>query len=134
MTEFQYDIPLPKEQRELLLNLARISKQNDILLARYTVQKRDEPPYPIVFHMGKENIEAEFQEDPVPGFEVLGLVKKIDEHTLFLAPKLFRWVDYEQKSRFMQWVERNPNIARDVLLAISILLSVIFILLRVFQT
>lgn len=133
MTEFQYDIPLPGNQRELLLNLARISKQNDILSATYTIQKHGEPPYQLVFKMGKEKFEAEFQEDPIPGFEVLGLTKKINEQTIFLTPKFFKWVDYQKKSQFMKWVERNPNIARDVLLAISILLSVILILLRIFQ-
>lgn len=53
MTEFQYDIPLPIKQRELLLNLARLSKKNDILSIRYTINKHDNPPYKLVFHLGK---------------------------------------------------------------------------------
>lgn len=133
MTEFQYDIPLPINQRELLLNIARLSKQNDILSVGYSVHANNGPPYKIVYKMGEENIEAEFQENPIPGFEVLGLIKTIDEHTIFLSPKLFKWAEYEQKTQFMKWVARNPNIARDVLLAISILLSLIIIFLRVFQ-
>ena len=133
MTEFQYDIPLPIIQKELLLNLARLSRQNDILSVSYTINKHDKPPYKLVFHLGKERIESKVEEDPVPGFEVLGLIKKIDAQTIFLAPKLFRWAEYQQKNRVMKWVARNPNIARDVLLAISILLSIIIIILRFFQ-
>jgi len=77
--------------------------------------------------------EVKLQENPLPGFEVLGLIKKIDEHSLFLTPKLFMWTEYEQKNQFMKWIDRNPNLARDVLLALSILLSLVLLILRFSQ-
>lgn len=133
MAEYQYDIPLPKMQRELLLRLARESRQRDILSVGYEIHKHNNPPYRLDLTLGEEKIESDFSENPVPGFEVLGLVKSTDKHTLFLTPKLFKWAEYEQKSGFMKWVARNPNLARDVLLAVSILLSLAILLLRLFQ-
>lgn len=133
MTEYQYDLPLPDKQKELLLQLAKTSRQLSILSAEYTIHKHNKPPFKLSLTLGDETIKAELLEDPVPGLEVLGLIKRTDEHTIFLMPKLFKWADYENKNPFMRWVERNPNIARDVLLAISILLSLVLLILRFVQ-
>jgi hypothetical protein len=133
MTIYEYDLPLPHKQKELLMRLAKESEQRDLLSVEYVIQKHNKPPYNLSFIIREEEIKVDLFEDPVPGFEVLGLVKRTDEHTLFLTPKLFKWADYEQKNQFMKWVARNPNLARDALLAISILLSITLILLRFFQ-
>jgi hypothetical protein len=130
MTDFQFNLPLPQKQKELLLRLASETRQRNVLSVEYTIRKHDTPPYNLTFTVGGEEIKADFMEDPVPGFEVLGLVKKTDEHTLFLTPNLFEWAEYEQKSGFMKWIARNPNLARDLLLAISILLSLTLLILQ----
>jgi hypothetical protein len=133
MNTFQINLPLPQKQKELLLQLASESRQRNVLSVGYHIEKHEKPPYDLTFTVGAEEIQAELMEDPIPGFEVLGLVKKTDEHTLFLTPNLYEWADYEHKSGFMKWVYRNPNIARDVLLAISVLLSLTLLILKITQ-
>ena len=131
--EYQYDLPLPDKQKELLLKLVKEAKQQGVLSAWYGIHKPDDPPYYLHFVLGNEKIKVEFLEDPTPGFEVLGLIKQTDEHTIFLTPKVFKWAKYERKNCLLKWAERNPNIIRDVFLAISFLLSFALLILEVLQ-
>ena len=59
MAEYQYDIPLPKKQRELLLKLAEKSRQRDILSIGYTIHKHKKPPYGLAFTVGDEEFKIE---------------------------------------------------------------------------
>ena len=60
------------------------ARKCSVLSMNYYVHKPNEPPYVLAFDFdAKNSIEIELPEDPVPGFEVLGLVKITGEHNIF---------------------------------------------------
>jgi len=125
---------LPKEQKLLLLDIVRMSKKSNVLSVTYFVHKPNNPPYSLSFAFNStNNIDIDLPEDPIPGFEVLGLVKITDQHSIFLTPKVFKWVNYENKNRFAKWWERNMSNTKDIILAISFVLSLALTILQIYQ-
>jgi hypothetical protein len=134
MSEFEYEIPLPKEQKTLLLEIVKKAKKCDILSIAYFVHKPNNPPYALSFIFNTENeINVNLPEDPVPGFEVLGLAKITDKHSIFLTPKIFKWADYESKNKLTKWWARNLSNTKDIVLAISFVLSLALTILQIYQ-
>jgi hypothetical protein len=134
MSNFEFDIYLPQEQKILLLEIVKKAKKCNGLSVAYYIHKPNNPPYYLSLVFNSENeISKELPEDPVPGFEVLGLVKITDEHNIFLTPKLFAWADYQSKNRFMRWWARNLSNTKDIILAISFTLSLILTILQIYQ-
>ena len=127
MKDYEYDIHLPSEQKKILLKLVSLSEQHKILSFEYAIHKPNEPPYTLSFFISDEDFTL--YEDPIPGFEVLEFVQQTSSegslHTIFLKPKLFKWVKYENKNGIMKWIERNSNLFRDVVVTISFILSVL---------
>jgi hypothetical protein len=133
-SEFEYDIHLPKEQKTLLLEIVKKAKKCDVLSVAYFVHKPNNPPYYLSFVFNSKNeINEELPEDPVPGFEVLRLVKITDTHSIFLTPKIFAWADYQNKNRLMRWWARNLSNTKDIILAIAFILSLVLTILQIYQ-
>ena len=100
----------------------------------YLIHKPNDPPYALAFIVDAENsIDVSFSEDPVPGFEVLGFVKITDEHNIFLTPKVFKWADYENKTRLGKWWTRLPNTVKDFMIAFSFLASLVLAILQILE-
>jgi hypothetical protein len=134
MSEFEYDIHLPKEQKTLLLEIVKKAKKCDVLSVAYFFHKPNNPPYHLLFSFSSaDEINIALLENPVPGFEVLGLVKVTDNDNIFLTPKLFIWADYQNKNRFMRWWARNLSNTKDIILAIAFILSIVLTVLQIYQ-
>lgn len=134
MGHFEFDIPFPKEQKELFLRLVSEARKCSVLSVNYYVHRPDDPPYFLDFVFdAKNSIETNLPEDPVPGFEVLGLVRITGEHNIFLTPKAFKWADYEKKNRFLKWWIRLPNVLKDIMLVIAFILSLVLTILQILE-
>ena len=134
MSRFEFDIPIPKEQKELLLRLVCEARKCSVLSVGYFVHKPDEPPYYLDFVFSAENsIEITLPEDPVPGFEVLGFVKITGEHSIFFTLKVFSWADYEKKNQFLKWWIRHSNVLKDIMLITAFLLSLALTILQILE-
>ena len=84
MPNYEYDIPFPKQQKELLLGLVKQARKCNVLSMMYFIHKPNDPPFSLSFVVNAENsVDISLFEDPIPGFEVLGLVKVTNEHTIF---------------------------------------------------
>jgi hypothetical protein len=75
----------------------------------------------------------ELSENPILGFELLGLVKITSDHTFFLLPRAFNWAAYERKSRLGKWLVRLPNIIKDFMIALSFFASLVLVILQILE-
>src|SRR5688572_20060536 len=108
MSNSIYDIPMPTEQKELLLELVGQAQKYQVLSVHYSGHPDDNAIYHLTFYCVLEDrIARDWPENPVPGFEVLGLVK-ITGKSFVLTPQIFKWAAYQNKSKFGKWWVRLP--------------------------
>lgn len=134
MSEFEYEIPIPKEQKILLLEIVNKARKQGILSIMFFVHKPNDPPYTLSFVFNPTSeITVNLSENPIPGFEALGFVKIIGDHNIFLMPKIFKWADYERKNSFLKWLSRLPNVVKDLMLATAFILALVLTILQIYE-
>ena len=131
MSDYEFDIPMPKEHAKLLLNILELAKKNNVFSVHYSFHPaQDRKSCRLQFDIGDITTELQqLPEDPLPGFEVLGLVKFTEESRVFLTPKAFKWAAYQKKSRLGKWWARLPGNVKDVMIFISFILSLVGVII-----
>lgn len=134
MIEYKNNIFLPKEQKTLLLRIVDIARKGNVLSVQYGIHKPNDPPYYLYFYVDSEKqFEIELPENPIPGLELLGFIKIIDDNAFFLLPEVFKWAEYERKNLFLKWLARLPNSIKDIMLGIAFTLSLILTALQIYD-
>jgi len=133
MNEYEFDLPLPKQQKALLLNLVKGAKKHEVMTVHFFLHTPDGFLYYLDFPFSdKEEIKTQMSENPIPGYEVLGLVKYDEEKQLiYLTPKAFKWANYEDKNRFGKFWARQS--LKDIMLGIAFVLSLMLTIFQVIE-
>lgn len=140
MDNIEFDLPLPKKQKVLLLKLVDRAKVETILSVPYVAHSPDGLEYHLSFIFpGNTNraIDIDLPEDPIPGFEALGFIVRISGNqmkSIFLTPKLFKWVKYEKKNMFGKFWVRLPSWIKDFMIFVAFLLSLGLTILQIFES
>lgn len=134
MIDSIYDIPFPQQQKELLLELIQQARKHHVLSVHYGPHPDADGIYHLTFYCVLEDrLGRDWPEDPVPGFEALGLIKMTRQSTFFLTPKAFKWADYEKKNRILKWWVRLPDRIKEFMIVFSFVVSLILVLLQIWE-
>jgi len=133
MSDYEFDLPLPKQQKTLLLNLVKGAKKCEVMTVHFFMHTPDGFLYHLDFPFTeKEEIQIQMSENPIPGYEVLGLVKYDEAKQLvYLTPKAFKWANYESKSWFGKFWARQS--LKDIMLGVAFVLSLILTVFQVIE-
>jgi len=141
MDNLEFDLPLPKMQRELLLNLVKKAKKHNVLSAPVFKHSTGDGEYYLHFIFIEDekddSLEVKLHENPIQGFEVLGFVVRdveTKDETIFFTPKLFKWSDYENKNWFLKFLARLPSKVKDFMIVVAFVLSLILTVLQILQS
>lgn len=139
MDNVEFDLPLPKKQKELLVKLVDRAKAENILSVPYVAHSPDGMEHHLSFIFpGNTNraIDIDMPEDPIPGFEALGFIicnSGNQMNSIFLTPKLFKWVKYEKKNMFGKFWAKLPGRVKDFMIIIAFILSLALTTLQILE-
>ncbi|MEN6571415.1 MAG: hypothetical protein ABFD24_06205 [Anaerolineaceae bacterium] len=126
----ELEIPMPNQYKELLLTFVRKSKEQKNLNGVYD--------YNLVGRMfvriGEEFLEySGIHGNPFLSFQAIGLIQAIEGPggNFVFMPLAFKWYEYHTKSDIGKWFIRFFDRSRDVLIAISFILSLALTILDI---
>ena len=132
MSDYEYDIPMPENYRQLLLKLVDQSKKERTTTVKYTHLKESSH-----IHVGNAHWEETFIDNPFLSLDCYDLVKiyitSNSQDLYVLTPKAFKWAAYQMKNRVEKWWARLPGNIKDVMLAISFILALGLTALQILQ-
>jgi hypothetical protein len=134
MTSLELSDPLPKPIAEVLVELVKRARRDQTLDVLCFIHTPDDVRYYISIGDDEgDEVAMEIPKgDPVTSLEKLGYLVRQDQAHVFLLPTAFRRADYERKNRLSKWLARTIDNGRDVLLAISFVLSLLLMLKELF--
>jgi hypothetical protein len=137
MSYYEFDLPIPLPQKELLLNFVDKAKKYSVLSAHFFLHTPNDISYTLVFAFSdgeKGEISVVLPENPVPSFEILGFVHYDEKQkTIILTPKLFKWAEYEKKNKIGKFWMRLPEAIKGTMLVIAFILSLILTIIEILQ-
>jgi hypothetical protein len=137
MSNYEFDLPIPKQHKELLLSLVDKAKKYNVLSARFFSHTSNDVSYIVDFVFSDEekgHIEINFPENPLPSFEVLGFIHYEEkQRTVIFTPQLFKWAKYEKKNTIGKFWMRLPEAIKDLMLAIAFILSLALTIIEILQ-
>ena len=126
MPDYEYDIPMTEDYQQILLKLVEQSKKLKTLTATGSLS----PDKTWQFDQAGEHWKTgAISGDPLVSFDCLELIKiygnlnRPMDHPFILTPKAYKWAEYQKKNRIGKWWARLPGNVKDIMLAISFLLS-----------
>ena len=126
MSDYEYDIPMPGNYRQLLLKLVEQSQKRKTLTARGFIVC----DLQWQFSMGNEIWTVDnIQGNPIMSFDCFGLISLYYQEQFTLTPNAFKWAAYQKKSRLEKWWARLPGNVKDVMIIISFILSLVGVIL-----
>jgi len=135
MSDFEFDLPMPKQQRKLLLDIVALARKYNVLSVPYSSSLDSNNIHHISVVLGSTvDIYLELSEDPAVSFEMLGLVKYYEEKGIIvLTPKVFKWANYERKNWFLRIFSRLPSKVKDFMIFIAFVLSLALTVMQILQ-
>ncbi len=135
MSEYEYDIPMPENYRQLLLKLVNQSRELSTLTASYFFTLDGS----INIRMGHGEggwRTDQISGDPILSFDCFGLVKIYgDQNEHFtgftLTAKTFKWANYEKKTPIGKWFAKYN--VKDFVIGIAFVLSVGLTIVQILQ-
>jgi hypothetical protein len=136
MSDFEFDFPMPKQQKKLLLDIIRMARKNNVLSSHFSSSLDINGIYHIgAYFNNTDRVSIELPENPAPAFEMLGLVKYDEENnSVVLTPKAFKWAAYESKNWFTKFLARLPSRAKDLMIFIAFMLSLVLTILQILES
>ena len=136
MSNFEFDFPLPQQQKKLLLDIVKLAREHNVLSIPYSSSLDSNYVHHIsVVHDNMVHIGLDLSEDPALAFEMLGFIKHDEEKSIIvLTPKVLRWADYENKNRFLKFLARLPSKVKDFMIFVAFVLSLALTVLQILQS
>jgi hypothetical protein len=134
MSDYEYEIPMPDNYRQLLLEIIGLMEKGKTTTIDYWTTI-PEPTHH--FSIGVDTLDRNFMDNPMFCFDCYGLAKYYEAKALgkiyILTPKAFKWAAYQKKSRLGKWWARLSGNVKDIMLAISFLLALGLTVLQILQ-
>ena len=136
MSNFEFDFPLPKQQKKLLLDIVKLAREHNVLSIPYSSSLDSNYVHHIsVVLDDMVQIGLDLSEDPALAFEMLGFVKYDEEKgVIVLTPKVFKWANYENKNWFLKFLARLPSKVKDFMIFVAFVLSLALTVLQILQS
>jgi hypothetical protein len=137
MADFEFDIPIPDEYTQMLLDIIKEAKKHKTLtihISQVGWNKVGGANYQIGFP-GKDKMYSEQGGNPIASFAALGFLEQPadDPKIYFLTAKAYKWAKYQQKSQLGKWFARVPGYIKDTMLFIAFILSVALTILQIIE-
>ena len=130
------EYPLPDPIARLLFALVAVAKRNDMLTLSYTEvpSTKDRGAFDILIGdpaKGKDVVVPRFRGSPITTLEMLGLVERVNESSVFLYPIAFEREKYERKNRFGKWLARILRRRGVAVLAVTAAATFLLVVLQI---
>jgi hypothetical protein len=130
MANYKYDIKMPDKCKSLLLRMIKSAKSKDVVEGTRIYYDNN---CHIQFGIGEDEIEIPAGGREFSTLEHLGLVELNDETSFFITPLAGEWADYQHKNRVTKWLARLSGETKDIILAISFILTLLLTILQILQ-
>ena len=136
MNDFEFDLPLPKSHKNLLIDLVKMARKHSVLSLHYfcSTNIKGECGIDTGFD-DNDRIDLRLPEDPALAFELLEFLKYDQEkYIVTLLPRALKWADYKNKNWFLKFLTRLPGTVKDFMIFVAFILSLALTVLQIFQS